>query len=163
MLPWFTGHYELSNLMIEWSILNSFMKFQVIEGLGQHGMVGSADQSLINLHDGLRQVSFWVANYAFKTFSDILWQEFLMVREQYQTAIDKLEHLALASKEPLTNNSGDWPVSDCVGDATGDICLRLNQHWCDPVWHKEHYSILQYNALMQYTYLHHSCVRVSMC
>ena len=28
------------------------------EGLGQHGMVGSADQSLINLHDGLRQVSF---------------------------------------------------------------------------------------------------------
>lgn len=60
---------------------------KVIEGLGQHGMVGSADQSLINLHDGLRQ-------------------EFLMVREQYQTAIDKLEHLALSSKEPLTNNSG---------------------------------------------------------
>ena len=30
-----------------------------------------------------------------------------MVREQYQTAIDKLEHLALSSKEPLTNNSGD--------------------------------------------------------
>ena len=29
------------------------------------------------------------------------------MREQYQTAIDKLEHLALASKEPLTNNSGD--------------------------------------------------------
>ena len=51
-----------------------------------------------------------------------------MVREQYQTAIDKLEHLALSSKEPLTNNSGD-----CDGDATGDICLRLNQHRCDPV------------------------------
>ena len=31
-----------------------------------------------------------------------------MVREQYQTAIDKLEHLALSSKEPLTNNSGDF-------------------------------------------------------
>ena len=30
-----------------------------------------------------------------------------MVREQYQTAIDKLEHLALSSKEPLTNTSGD--------------------------------------------------------
>ena len=60
---------------------------KVIEGLGQHGMVGSADQSLINLHDGLRA-------------------EFLMVREQYQTAIDKLEHLALASKEPLTNTAG---------------------------------------------------------
>ena len=60
---------------------------KVIEGLGQHGMVGSADQSLINLHDGLRA-------------------EFLMVREQYQTAIDKLEHLALASKEALTNTAG---------------------------------------------------------
>ena len=34
-------------------------------------------------------------------------QEFMMVREQYQTAIDKLEHLALSSKEPLTNTSGD--------------------------------------------------------
>ena len=59
----------------------------MIEGLGQHGMVGSADQSLINLHDGLRQ-------------------EFIIVREQYQAAIDKLEHLALASKDPLTNASG---------------------------------------------------------
>ena len=59
----------------------------MIEGLGQHGMVGSADQSLINLHDGLRQ-------------------EFTTVREQYQLAIDKLEHLALASKDPLTNSSG---------------------------------------------------------
>ena len=25
-----------------------------IEGLGQHGMVGTSDQSLINLHDALR-------------------------------------------------------------------------------------------------------------
>ena len=64
---------------------------KVIEGLGQHGMVGSADQSLINLHDGLRA-------------------EFLTVREQYQTAIGKLEHLALASKEPLTNGGGKAPV-----------------------------------------------------
>ena len=64
---------------------------KVIEGLGQHGMVGSADQSLINLHDGLRA-------------------EFLLVREQYQTAIGKLEQLALASKEPLTNGGGKAPV-----------------------------------------------------
>ena len=28
------------------------------------------------------------------------------MREQYQAAIDKLEHLALASKEPLTNTAG---------------------------------------------------------
>ena len=37
-----------------------------------------------------------------------------MVREQYQTAIDKLEHLALSGKEPLTNNSGDWGKSQIV-------------------------------------------------
>ena len=59
----------------------------MIEGLGQHGMVGSADQSLINLHDGLRQ-------------------EFTTVREQYQAAIDKLERLALSGKDPLTNSAG---------------------------------------------------------
>ena len=53
-------------------------------------MVGSADQSLINLHDGLKQ-------------------EFLTVKDQYQAAIIKLEHLALASKEPLTNSSGRKP------------------------------------------------------
>ena len=29
-----------------------------------------------------------------------------MVREQYQTAIDKLEQLALPSKDPLTNSAG---------------------------------------------------------
>ena len=51
-------------------------------------MVGSADQSLINLHDGLKQ-------------------EFLTVKEQYQAAIVKLEHLALSSKEPVTNSSGE--------------------------------------------------------
>ena len=33
-------------------------------------------------------------------------QEFLTVREQYQAAIDKLEHLALATKDPLTNTAG---------------------------------------------------------
>ena len=50
-------------------------------------MVGSADQSLMNLHDGLRI-------------------EFLKVKEQYQGAIHKLEELALSSKEPVTNSSG---------------------------------------------------------
>ena len=68
----------------------SCLDVKVIEGLGQHGMVGSADQSLINLHDGLKQ-------------------EFLTVKDQYQAAIIKLEHLALASKEPLTNSSGRKP------------------------------------------------------
>ena len=43
-----------------------------------------------------------------ESYDLIYLQEFLMVREQYQTAIDKLEHLALSSKEPLTNNSGDF-------------------------------------------------------
>ena len=37
-------------------VVSKMFPLQVIEGLGQHGMVGSADQSLINLHDGLRQV-----------------------------------------------------------------------------------------------------------
>ena len=46
-------------LSCDWSIVTILIPdwLQVIEGLGQHGMVGSADQSLINLHDGLRQVS----------------------------------------------------------------------------------------------------------
>lgn len=59
---------------------------KVIEGLGQHGMVGSADQSLMNLHDGLRI-------------------EFLRMKEQYHASITKLEELALSSKEPVTNCS----------------------------------------------------------
>ena len=46
-----------------------------------------------------------------------------MVREQYQTAIDKLEHLALSSKEPLTNNSGDKSQIVTWSDATDAICL----------------------------------------
>ena len=60
---------------------------KVIEGLGQHGMVGSADQSLMNLHDGLRI-------------------EFVKMKEQYHVAVQKLEELALTSKEPVTNSSG---------------------------------------------------------
>ena len=40
-----------------------------IEGLGQHGMVGTSDQSLINLHDALRiefqKVFFLTAEFNF--------------------------------------------------------------------------------------------------
>ena len=45
-----------------------------------------------------------------------------MVREQYQTAIDKLEHLALSSKEPLTNNSGDFYL---VMQLTPSVCAEI--------------------------------------
>ena len=72
---------------------------KAIEGLGQHGMVGTSDQSLMNLHDGLKM-------------------EFEKIRENYIGAIAKLGELCLASKEPVTNSSGD--------DDNDDISLLLH-------------------------------------
>ena len=46
----------------------------------------------MNLHDGLRI-------------------EFNKVKEQYQGAIAKLDELALSSKEPVTNSSGENHIS----------------------------------------------------
>lgn len=80
---------------------------KVIEGLGQHGMVGSADQSLMNLHDGLRI-------------------EFLKVKEQYQGAIQKLEELALSSKEPVTNSSGGGKAP-VLSSHQRQLSLQLSQ------------------------------------
>ena len=75
--------------LIRMMILNMIMiPGKAIEGLGQHGMVGTSDQSLMNLHDGLKM-------------------EFEKIRENYIGAIAKLGELCLASKEPVTNSSGD--------------------------------------------------------
>ncbi|XP_059470854.1 uncharacterized protein LOC132193916 [Neocloeon triangulifer] len=56
-----------------------------LEGLGQHGLVSTADQTLMNLHDALRL-------------------EFQRVLETYKEALQKLEELSLASnnKKPPT-------------------------------------------------------------
>jgi hypothetical protein len=39
-------------MLYRWVILQVLTR--TIEGLGQHGMVGTTDQSLMNLHDALR-------------------------------------------------------------------------------------------------------------
>ncbi|XP_063228610.1 uncharacterized protein LOC134534250 [Bacillus rossius redtenbacheri] len=51
---------------------------KAIEGLGQHGLVGTSDESLTNLHDALRV-------------------EFRRVAETYKGALQKLEELSLAT------------------------------------------------------------------
>lgn len=51
---------------------------KAIEGLGQHGLVSTTDQTLMNLHDALRL-------------------EFQRVLETYKEALQKLEELSLAS------------------------------------------------------------------
>ncbi|XP_023328547.1 uncharacterized protein LOC111701481 isoform X2 [Eurytemora carolleeae] len=58
---------------------------RTIEGLGQHGMVGTSDQSLMNLHDALRI-------------------ELQKVKDQFSSALSKLDELALSGKEPVTNS-----------------------------------------------------------
>jgi hypothetical protein len=58
---------------------------KAIEGMGQHGLVSTTDQTLMNLHDALRL-------------------EFQRVLETYKEALQKLEELSLAShaKKPPT-------------------------------------------------------------
>ena len=51
---------------------------KAIEGLGQHGMVGTSDEQLMNLHDALKL-------------------EFMKVQKSYVEALDKLEALALVA------------------------------------------------------------------
>lgn len=51
---------------------------KAIEGLGQHGLVGTTDETLMNLHDALKV-------------------EFQRVVETYKGALHKLEELSLSS------------------------------------------------------------------
>jgi hypothetical protein len=61
----------------------SLMK--AIEGLGQHGMVGTSDEQLMSLHDALKL-------------------EFVKVQNSYEEALKKLEGMALVNKESSGNN-----------------------------------------------------------
>ena len=61
----------------------SLMK--AIEGLGQHGMVGTSDEQLMSLHDALKI-------------------EFQKVQKNYEDALKNLEGMALTNKESSGNN-----------------------------------------------------------
>ena len=61
----------------------SLMK--AIEGLGQHGMVGTSDEQLMSLHDALKL-------------------EFQKVQKSYEEALKKLEGMALVQKESNGSN-----------------------------------------------------------
>ncbi|KAJ1525255.1 hypothetical protein ONE63_010079 [Megalurothrips usitatus] len=65
---------------------------KAIEGLGQHGLVGTSDETLMNLHDALKV-------------------EFSRVVETYKGAMQKLEELSLAGQAAGTGiNRGPAPV-----------------------------------------------------
>lgn len=65
---------------------------KAIEGLGQHGLVGTSDENLMNLHDALKV-------------------EFSRVVETYKGAMQKLEDLSLAGQNASTGiNRGPAPV-----------------------------------------------------
>ena len=68
---------------------------KAIEGLGQHGLVGTSDENLMNLHDALQV-------------------EFRRVVQSYKIALSKLEELDLAHKKSAvgrTVSSGPAPIS----------------------------------------------------
>ena len=66
---------------------------KAIEGLGQHGMVGTSDERLMNLHDGLKL-------------------EFQKVQKSYVEALEKLEALSLvAGKNIKANTGGKAPIA----------------------------------------------------
>lgn len=65
---------------------------KAIEGMGHHGLVGTSDDTLMNLHEALKL-------------------EFERVIQQYKTAVQKLEELALAkNKEPTTRSLSQGPA-----------------------------------------------------
>ena len=65
---------------------------RAIEGMGHHGLVGTSDDTLMNLHEALKL-------------------EFERVIQQYKTAVHKLEDLALAkNKEPVTRSLSQGPA-----------------------------------------------------
>ena len=67
---------------------------KAIEGLGQHGLVGTSDENLMNLHDALQV-------------------EFHRVVQSYKVALSKLEELDLAHKKVVgrTVSNGPAPIS----------------------------------------------------
>lgn len=68
---------------------------KAIEGLGQHGLVGTSDENLMNLHDALQV-------------------EFRRVVQSYKIALSKLEELDLAHKKTTvgrTVSTGPAPIS----------------------------------------------------
>ncbi|XP_054167296.1 uncharacterized protein LOC128964685 [Oppia nitens] len=65
---------------------------RAIEGMGHHGLVGTSDEKLMVLHEALKL-------------------EFERVIQQYKTAVQKLEELALAkNKEPTTRSLSQGPA-----------------------------------------------------
>jgi len=68
---------------------------KAIEGLGQHGMVGTSDEQLMNLHDALKL-------------------EFQKVQKSYIDALDKLEVLALVAGKHVkgqVSGAGRAPIA----------------------------------------------------
>ncbi|CAB4067273.1 unnamed protein product [Lepeophtheirus salmonis] len=59
---------------------------KAIESLGQHGMVGTSDEKLMNLHDALKL-------------------EFQKVQKTYGEALTKLETMSLVGSHPVVNKS----------------------------------------------------------
>ncbi|XP_013781314.1 uncharacterized protein LOC106465625 [Limulus polyphemus] len=64
---------------------------KAIAGLGQHGMVGTSDDTLMNLHDALKM-------------------EFERVIHQYKIAVQKLDELSLAPKQPVARSLSHGPA-----------------------------------------------------
>ncbi|XP_076368858.1 uncharacterized protein LOC143256068 [Tachypleus tridentatus] len=64
---------------------------KAIAGLGQHGMVGTSDDTLMNLHDALKM-------------------EFERVIHQYKIAVQKLDELSLAPKQPIARSLSHGPA-----------------------------------------------------
>lgn len=64
---------------------------KAVEGLGQHGLVGTSDETLTNLHDALRG-------------------EFQKLVDTYKSAVQKLEELSLSGRGKDGVNKGPAPV-----------------------------------------------------
>lgn len=64
---------------------------KALEGMGQHGLVGTSDEALMNLHDAMKV-------------------EFEKAVHSYKAALQKLEELALANKTVLTRSVSHGPA-----------------------------------------------------
>ncbi|KAG1662478.1 hypothetical protein GQR58_020938 [Nymphon striatum] len=64
---------------------------KAIKGLGQHGMVGTTDDTLLDLHEAIKK-------------------EFDRVQHKYKNALQKLEDLSAATKTPLTRSVSHGPA-----------------------------------------------------
>ncbi|XP_018494384.1 uncharacterized protein LOC100901772 [Galendromus occidentalis] len=64
---------------------------RAIQSLGQHGLVGTSDDALMNLHDALKL-------------------EFERILSQYKSAVGKLDELSLAPKTPVARSLSHGPA-----------------------------------------------------